>query len=132
MNAKIVMIASAVFFGLMGIGLSFLPEELYGYVSTEVNQISILMLQILGAAYLGFAMLNWMTRNNLIGGIYGKPLIIGNFVHFLVSFFALIKILGKIEHHFEIILVLTIIYAAFTLGFGFLFITNPGKLKSGE
>ena len=132
MNAKIVMIASAVFFGLMGIGLSFLPEELYGYVSTEVNQISILMLQILGAAYLGFAMLNLMTRNNLIGGIYGKPLILGNLVHFLVSSFALIKILGKIENHFEVILVLTIIYAAFTLGFGFLFITNPGKLKSGE
>ena len=132
MNAKNLMIASAVFFGIIGLGLTFLPEELYGYLSTERNQTALLILQIFGAAYLGFAMLNWMTRNNLIGGIYGKPLIIGNLVHFLVSSFALIKILGKIENHFEIILTLTIIYAAFTIGFGFVFMTNPDKLKSRE
>ena len=126
------MIASAVFYGILGLGLSFLPEEIYRYMSTDTNQISIITLQILGAAYLGFAMLNWMTKNNLIGGIYSKPLLMGNLVHFLMSSIALIKITGSIENHFEIILTLTIIYSLFTLGFGFVFMTNPKQLKNGE
>ena len=126
------MIASVVFYGIIGIGLTFLPEEISGYMSTDINQISLITSQILGAAYLGFAMLNWMTKNNLIGGIYSKPLLIGNLVHFLVSSFALIKITRKIENHFEVILTLTIIYSVFTLAFGFVSMTNPKQLKSGE
>ena len=131
MNTKTLMIASSVFLGIIGIGLTFMPEEISQYLSSDINQISLFILQILGAAYLGFAMLNWMTKNNLVGGIYSKPLVIGNLVHFLVSSFALIKITGSIEIHFEIILTLTIIYSAFTLWFGFVFMTNPNKLKNG-
>lgn len=119
------MTASAVFLGLIGISLTFLPGEVAGYFSSDINLTSVLILQILGAAYLGLAMLNWMTRNNPIGGIYGKPLMIGNLVHFLVSALALIKIMGRIQNHFEIILALTIIYSIFTLGYVFVFVTNP-------
>lgn len=128
MNTKFLMIISAVILGTMGFGLTFMPEEISVAIGAEPNQIVILVLQILGATYLGFAMLNWMTKNNLIGGIYSKPLVIGNLLHFLMSSFALIKITGSIENHFEIILTLTIIYSAFTLGFGFVFVTNPKKL----
>ena len=123
------MTASAVFLGIIGVGLTFMPEEISRYLTSDINQTSLLTLQILGAAYLGFAMLNWMTKNNLIGGIYGKPLIIGNLVHFLVSVLALIKIIGIHENNFGIILTLTIIYSVFTLCFGFVFMTNPKKLK---
>lgn len=129
MNTKILMIASAVFFGIIGIGLTFLAKEVYGYLTTDINQTILIILQILGAAYLGFAMLNWMTKNNLIGGIYSRPLLVGNLIHFLVSSFALIKIIGTIDNHFEIILTLTIIYSVFTLCFGFVFMTNPKKIK---
>ena len=130
MNTKILMMASAIFLGIIGIGLTFLPEELYGYLSTDINHTLLLVLQILGATYLGFAMLNWMTKSNLIGGIYSKPLLIGNLVHFLTSSFALIKIIGSYQNHFEIFLPLAIIYSVFTLSFGFVFMTNPNKLAS--
>ncbi|MEO8233541.1 MAG: hypothetical protein ABI638_14765 [Ignavibacteriota bacterium] len=131
MNTKILMIASVIFLGIMGIGLTFLPEEIYKYLSTDINQTSVLTLQILGSTYLGFAMLNWMNKNNKIGGIYSKPLVVGNLVHFLVSSFALIKIIGSIKNHFEIILALTIIYSVFALCFGYVSIANPNKLKGG-
>lgn len=131
MNTKNLMIASVMFWGIMGIGLTFLPEEIYKYLSTDINQTSVLTLQILGSTYLGFAVLNWMSKNNVIGGIYSKPLVVGNLVHFLVSFFALIKIIGSIKNHFEIILALTIIYSVFTLCFGYVSMANPSKLKSG-
>jgi len=128
MNTKILMIASSVFLGAIGIGLTFLNEEIAEVLSVDTGKISLLILQVLGSVYLGFAMLNWMTKNNLIGGIYSRPLLIGNLTHFLVSAFALIKMVGHSENQFEIMLTLAIIYAVFSLGFGYVFMTNPNKL----
>ena len=130
MNTRILMGASAAFYGIIGISLTFLPEEISWYWNREADIISIIILQLLGAAYIGFAMLNWMTKDNLVGGIYSKPLVVGNLVLFLVSTFALIKIIGITEIHFEIILALSIIYAVFTICFGFIMMTNPGRVKA--
>lgn len=58
MNTKILMIASSMFYGTVGIVLTFIPKEISEYFSMDLNQNSLLILQVLGAAYLGFAMLN--------------------------------------------------------------------------
>ena len=130
MNTKILMIASSIYLGVLGLGLTFLPNEIAEYFLMEKNKLSILFLQILGSLYLGFAMLNWMTRNNLIGGIYSRPLLIGNLVHFLMSSFALIKLAQQTTNNeFSIILVNTIVYCLFTLSYGYIFIKNPTKVK---
>lgn len=132
MNTKILMTASAVFYGIIGIGLTFLPKEISEYLGTDINQTSLLVFQILGAVYVGFGMLNWMTKSNLIGGIYSRPLVVGNLTHFLICSLALIKAAGNSENNFKIILVLTIIYSVFTLGFGYAFMANPGKVSKAE
>lgn len=132
MNTKILMIISAIILGIMGLGLTFLPSEISEAIGIEPNQGSLLTLQILGSTYLGFAMLNWMTRNNLIGGIYSRPLVIGNLVHSLVSSFALIKIVFHVENQIGIIITLTIIYTVLTLCFGFVFMENPSKIVKTE
>ncbi|WP_432714590.1 hypothetical protein, partial [Pedobacter sp.] len=81
----------------------------------------------------GFAMLNWMTKNNLMGGIYSKPLVTGNLAHFFIGSSALIKMVGKYSgNHFFIILSLTIIYCLFTLCFGYIFTTTPGKVAAAN
>jgi hypothetical protein len=116
----------------LGLGLTFLPEEISGAIGMHTNQGSLLTLQILGSTYLGFAMLNWMTKNNLIGGIYSRPLVIGNLVHFLVSSFALIKIVLHVENQIGITITLTIIYAVLTLCFGYVFMANPDKIAKTE
>lgn len=129
MNTKILMIASSTFLFISGLALTFIPEEISEYLNTGTNQTSVLLLQFLGSLYFGFGMLNWMTKNNLIGGIYSRPLVVGNLTHFLVSSFALIKIIGKCsENEFPIILTLTIIYTIFTLCFGYVFMKNPNKV----
>ena len=133
MNTKILMISSAVFLTISGLLLTFVPEEISRILNIGTNQTLILFLQILGSLYLGFGMLNWMTKNNLIGGIYSRPLVIGNLAHFLVSTFALIKIAGKYsENEFVIILSLTILYSVFTLSFGYVFMKNPNKIASTD
>lgn len=130
MNTKFLMSACSIFLGISGLALTFLPEEIAEYLNGDINQTSILILQILGSLYLGFAMLNWMTKDNLIGGIYSRPLVIGNLAHFLISSFSLIKIVGQYSGKaFSIILAITIIYSVFALCFGYILITNPGKIK---
>ena len=46
MKTKLLMTSSAVFFGIIGILLSFLPNEIAEYLSVEPTIITILFLQI--------------------------------------------------------------------------------------
>lgn len=115
----------ALFQGLMGIVLTFLPQEIADYMGIALNQLTFLLLQILGSFYLGFAILNWMSKDNLIGGIYRKPLVVGNLIHFVVSSLTLIKILFSAETHFYFLLILSIPYVAFALSFGYIMRTTP-------
>ena len=41
--------------------------------------------QFAGSGLLGFAALDWMSRGNRIGGIYGRPLGIGNLLLFTTA-----------------------------------------------
>ena len=54
----------------------------------------LLVIQVSGALYLGFANLNWMARGVLIGGIYSRPLAMGNFLHFSIVTIVLAKTLS--------------------------------------
>ncbi len=129
MNTKILMISSSIFLGTLGITFSFIPDEIISSLSVTPNQISTLSLQLLGALYLGFAMLNWMAKGSLIGGIYNRPISIGNFMHFAVGALALIKIITKIHTHSEIVISLTIVYSVFAILFGYVFRTNPSSIE---
>lgn len=125
MNTKIVMTLSALFLGVLGISLSFFTQEVDAYLNNGSNTTSTLFLQLLSALYLGFSIMNWMAKGTRIGGIYNRPVAIGNFMHFGVGALALIKIVSKIEMHKEIIIGLAVVYSIFALCFAFIFRTNP-------
>lgn len=129
MNTKILMISSALFLGIIGILLSFLPKEIVGYLNVEPNIITILFLQILSALYLGFGILNWMAKGTLIGGIYNRPIAIGNLMHFGVGAIALVKVVSKIQTYSEIVISLTAVYVIFAILFAYVFRTNPAKTE---
>ena len=131
MNTKILMIATAIYLGVVGLGLTFFPQEIAKFFEAGANQTFILALQILGALYLGFGMMNWMAKNSLIGGIYSRPLVFGNLLHFLVSAFALIKMVGKYsENQFVVILTISILYSVFAICFIYLLRTSPIKTQN--
>tara|TARA_Y100001936_G_scaffold31058_1_gene29104 strand:- start:115 stop:543 length:429 start_codon:yes stop_codon:yes gene_type:complete len=127
---KTLMIISALFLAVNGFGLSFFPNEISLLLTNDDNHIFILILQILGALYLGFSYINWMSKNSLIGGIYNKPLLIGNTLHFLTASMAMIKLVFKFENNSQLIISFTIIYCLFTLFFGYIFFSNPFFKKS--
>ena len=121
---KTLMIISAIFLAVNGFGFTFFPNEISVLLTNDDNHIFTLILQILGALYLGFSILNWVSKTSLIGGIYNKPLLIGNLLHFFTASMALIKLIPAFQDH-QLIFSYTIIYSLFTLSFGYVFFTNP-------
>lgn len=91
MNTKIVMTASAIILCASGIVLTFAPEIVISNLKLEPNKMSILLGQIIGGLYFAFGMLNWMSKGNLIGGIYNRPIAIANLSHFLIVGLAITK-----------------------------------------
>lgn len=126
MNTKLLMTLSALIMGLAGITLSFLPHELLDYLGkTTDTGLDPLILQVLGALYFAFAMVNWTAKANLIGGIYARPIAIGNLTHFTIGALALIK--GYFADHRMPVLIAALIYTAFAILFAIIFFTHPVK-----
>ena len=119
MNTKIVMIASAIFMAILGVAATFGPQE----IASKIGGIPILI-QLLGALYLGFAMQNWMAKDNLIGGIYNRPLATGNLVHFLVGALALVKVALRMPFD-RVIVTLAIAYTLLAIAFTLVLFRSP-------
>jgi hypothetical protein len=130
LNTKLILTTSAVFLGLAGIGLSFLPKEIAIYFNSNTNEITTLFIQLMGALYLGFGIMNWMAKGTIIGGIYNRPIAIGNFMHFGVGAITLAKVVFGVREHTGLIISLTVIYMVFALSFAYIFMTNPVKLDT--
>jgi len=132
MNTKLLMTASSVFMGLIGIALTFMPDEVLKVLEQVPNGTLTLSLQMTGALYFGFAMTNWMAKTVLIGGIYARPLSIGNFSHFLIAGLALVKTSINSNTSSIYIFTLTIIYMVFAILFGYVTFTHPIKTKTNQ
>lgn len=127
MDTKLLMTASSVFMGAVGITLSFASSEVLNAIGQEPNFAIVIISQLTGALYFGFAMLNWMAKAVLIGGIYARPVCIGNFCHFAIAGLALLKTTFSQESISVFYILLTTIYLLFALLFGYVFFTGPTK-----
>ena len=128
MNTKLLMSSSAIVMGVTGIILTFSPREFASFFNMADS--NIILLQVLGGLYFGFAMLNWAAKANLTGGIYSRPVTIGNFSHFLIGGLTLFKF-GTGNTTNPYIWVAVILYLVFAILFGIVFFTSPVmKIKS--
>jgi hypothetical protein len=126
MNTKFLMIASAAFMVACGLVMQFFPHEMLRYLGADAAGIVPLLIQLAGALYIGFALMNWMAKTVLIGGIYARPLAIGNFAHFMIGALGLIKY-ALSNGASPVIWVIAVIYSIFAVLFGYVFMTHPGK-----
>lgn len=129
MNHKLIMASSAIILGIIGITCSFLPLELAEQLALSGKN-SILLIQIAGALFFGFAMVNWTAKGTLIGGIYNKPISLGNFVHFTIGAITLIKASVQMEQLSVTFLILTLVYVTFAVLFGLINFRHPIQEKS--
>ncbi|PQJ34990.1 hypothetical protein BSZ35_10605 [Salinibacter sp. 10B] len=91
MNTKLFMSTSGIFLGFFGITISFFPREILTALGATPDEVSLVLANMVGAMYLGVGMLNWMARGNLIGGVYSRPVALGNFVLFVMIAITLSK-----------------------------------------
>jgi hypothetical protein len=125
MKTKALMSLSALLMAVLGLCASFLPQEILSYSGADPGKgLGVLLIQVVGALYLGFAMLNWMARANLIGGVYSRPVAMGNFVHFAVVAITLLKAIPGNSGSAPIIAGAAV-YTAFAVWFGLVVFTHP-------
>jgi len=116
MNTKLLMIVSAAFLAVLGLTTSFLPQEVLGLHGTQPDGPTVLLIEMMGALYLGFAILNWTARGVLMGGIYARPLALGNFLHFAMVGVMLTR--EAIDHQAEPLAISALVFSLFAIGFG--------------
>jgi hypothetical protein len=129
MDTKLLMTASSVFMGLIGIVLTFMPDEVLKILEQVPHAELTLSLQLTGALYFGFAITNWMAKTSLLGGIYGRPLSMGNFSHFFIAGLALLKGSVIANTAAPYMYTLTSIYLIFAILFGYILFNHPKKSR---
>ncbi len=125
MKTKTLMIASSVFLGLTGLLTLFAPEELLKVLSLPQADPLPVLIQLMGALYLSFALMNWTVKDNIIGGVYLRPISLANFAHFTIGALTLVKyqLSNSVNGYLFWILIL---YAVFAIIFAWLVFIHTG------
>ncbi len=119
MNTRILMVTSAATMGIAGLVATFAPVEVLNAAAIPVNGPLPVFVQLMGALYIGFAMANWVAKDNAIGGIYSRPLSMANCLHFFAGALALLKY--EYAHGFGTpMIAVLIVYALFAIAFSYL------------
>ena len=74
--------------------------------------------------------LNWTARGVLIGGIYARPLALGNFLHFAMVGVMLAK--AAIMHGVVQLATSAFVFSGFAIWFGIVLFTSPVKALQAE
>lgn len=112
-STRLLMISSAGFMAILGLAASFLPHEVLSRLGQVPAPVTVATVQISGALWFGFAILNWSAKGSPLGGIYGRPIVLANFTHFVIAAIALSKAsLGAAAVETGVVTILYIVFAA--------------------
>jgi hypothetical protein len=84
--------ASAVVLGLAGLALLFASDAILPRLIPGFPPSGAWLGQLLAAGWLGVALLNWASQPALLGGIYGRPVVLTNATLYFVAATVLLKI----------------------------------------
>jgi len=106
---------------LGGLAFLFAPDSLLPALVPGFPPSAAWIGQLLGAAWLGVAAINWLQRATMLGGIYGRPIVFANLVLYAVSALSLLRTLlgaGAFRASWVLIVpaaVLAVVYSALLL-----------------
>ena len=81
---------SALCLAIVGAVLLFAPVEAGNILMPGCRSRPVLM-QLIGAALLGYGIANWTARGAALGGIYGRAVVAGNQAHLMIGALLLLK-----------------------------------------
>lgn len=126
-STRTLLVASTIFNGIMGLLTSFLPQEVLEIIGLPSSPVHVLLVQILSAFYISLAMINYLSKDAVIGGIYNRPILMGNIAYHGIASLALVKYAMSQGIFSATFITLTVVYCALSLGFLRLFFVVPGK-----
>jgi hypothetical protein len=127
-STRLLMTLSAAALAVLGVVASFMPQEILGRAGTPADRFTVTLIQLGGALYFGFAILNWTAKGTLLGGIYGRPIVLANFTHFVIG--AIVLLEGR-EPRAAALIVAATFYAVFAVWFGYvLFGRGPASSRA--
>lgn len=88
--ARKILGVSSLLLAVLGGGLLFFPEASADSLSLPDG--SARALPLVAGGQLGFAMLNWTGRGAVYGGVYGRPIVVGNFANAVITSSVLLRI----------------------------------------
>lgn len=74
-----------------GLACLFAPDIVESNVGVSVPAKALWAGQLLGAAWLGLGALNWVQRRGILGGVYGRPVVLANLFHYFIGAIVVIK-----------------------------------------
>ncbi len=124
MNTKLLMTACSLLLGATGIFALFLPDVLLSAQGVEPTEALSVLVQLMGALYFGFAIMNWTAKDSAIGGIYARPVSLANFSHFFAGALLLAK--NLFDGFSPLMLIVTLVYIVFAAWFYWLVFRATG------
>ena len=125
MNTKLLMTTSSLVLGLAGIFALFAPDVPLAMLGTPLPSSLPVLIQLMGALYFSMALMNWIAKDSTIGGIYARPVTVGNFAHFFTGTLLLIR--SQLSNEFNLsMLLLLVLYAIFAALFYWLVFRHTG------
>jgi hypothetical protein len=91
MNTKILMTVTSLVLALAGVSALFAPDVLLSMLGVSVTKPLSVLVQLMGALYFSFALMNWTAKDSAIGGIYARPVSLANFGYFFMGALLLIR-----------------------------------------
>jgi hypothetical protein len=125
MNTKILMTASSLVLAVAGVFALFVPELILSMLGASGTEQLSTTVQMTGALYFGFALMNWTAKDSAIGGIYARPVSMGNYGHFFVGALLLIKAQLSGDFNLPVFLV-SVVYVVFAILFYWLVFRATG------
>ncbi|MGA8806496.1 MAG: hypothetical protein WB973_01375 [Thermoanaerobaculia bacterium] len=117
MKTRALLAASAVFLGIAGVAALFAPDEILRAAGIPSSPFLPSLVQLCAALLFGFAMTNWMIKGSRVGGIYNRPIALGNLVHVMIGAITLDRF-ALHGHEAWPLLAFATIYTLFAVGFG--------------
>ena len=99
MPTKLLLSIAALVLGLPGLFLLFAPDAALATFGSTPDPAAELFTQLAGGLAAAMGIHNWMARGAAIGGIYGRPLLMGNLCAFFTAGLSLLKAPDPLAGH---------------------------------
>jgi hypothetical protein len=117
--------ASAVFLGIAGVALLFAADVLVPRLAAGSAPSAAWLGQLLGAALLALAWLNWLHQRTLLGGIYGRPVVLPNVAFYFIGSLSVLRAAGRHEGEPTVLWAIGALLGLFALFYGWLLYRGP-------